>query len=264
MKSNSSQGEKLTVKNVIRGFFRTILATYILSLIAVTPYFNWQYAKHNGFKKWLFLGEIVATAKSLVWPYYIFAKDVAPSQPTMKGKISEYTDKEYGYAFQFPSAWEMVRTPPKGEAGEVRVFMKGPKSMTLMVIVGKLETSVSKQAFAKNPYSEALVDDMINFTIETVYKKTSRDIGASRMVVGEQRAVRSDVGIKFFVSTAHFIKTKSGELPVVASGIHYIPFEKNHMIIFLMTSPVNPNANEEKETFTAIFNSFHLVGETPQ
>ena len=36
------------------------------------PYYNWNYAKTHGFVKWICLGEIVATAKSVAWPYYVF------------------------------------------------------------------------------------------------------------------------------------------------------------------------------------------------
>lgn len=252
------------MKKPISGILKAMAALYFLSFLVVTPYFNWQYAKHHGFLKWLFLGEIIATAKSVVWPYYLFfAKDASSAQPTPEGKISEYADNEYGYSFQFPSDWKMVPTPPKGEAGEVRVLIKSPKSTMLMAIVGKLETSISKQAFVNNPNSKAIVDTMINYTIESVYKKTSSDIGATRMVVGEKRTILSDVAVKFFISTAHFIKTRAGELPVAVTGIHYIPFEKDYIITFLMTSPLDPNAKEDNEMFKAVFNSFHLVGETP-
>jgi len=252
------------MKKIITSLLGALIGIYFLSLLVFTPHFNWQYAKHHGFIKWLFLGEIVATAKSAVWPYYIFiAKDASTAQPRPEGKIAEYTDNEYGYAFQFPSDWKMLKTSPKGEAGEVRVVMKSPKSTMLMAIVGKLEESISKQAFVSNPNSKAIVDAMINYTIESVYKKTSRDVGATRMVVGEKRAIPSEMAVKFFVSTVHFVKKEQGELPVVVAGIHYIPFEKDYLITFLMTSPLNPKATDENETIKSVLNSFHLVGEKP-
>ena len=40
------------------------------------PYYNWNYAKTHGFMKWLFLGEVVATAKAIVWPYYVLSNPV--------------------------------------------------------------------------------------------------------------------------------------------------------------------------------------------
>lgn len=241
-----------------------LIGIYFLSFLVIAPYFNWQYAKRHGFIKWLFLGEIVATAKSTVWPYYIFiAKDPSSAQSRLENKLIEYTDNEYGYAFQFPSDWKTAPIPPKGEAGEVRVVLKSPKSTTLMTSVGKLETSISKQALANNPNSSAIVDAMIIYTIDSVYKKASRDIGSSRMVVAEKRAMPSEIAVKFYISTLHFIKIEEGDLPVALVGIHYIPFEKDYLITLLMTSPVDPKDTDGNETFTNILNSFHLVDEKP-
>jgi hypothetical protein len=48
---------------------------YIYMFVAIlifAPYYNWQYAKDNGFASWLLLGEIVPTAKAMIWPYYVF------------------------------------------------------------------------------------------------------------------------------------------------------------------------------------------------
>lgn len=44
---------------------------YGVSLIIAVPYFNWRYAKDHGFGSWLVFGEVVATAKAVVWPYYV-------------------------------------------------------------------------------------------------------------------------------------------------------------------------------------------------
>jgi hypothetical protein len=34
------------------------------------PYFNWLYAKENGFVAWLFLGQVVPTGQAFIGPYY--------------------------------------------------------------------------------------------------------------------------------------------------------------------------------------------------
>lgn len=47
-----------------------LLYIYFIGLMISGAYFNWQYAKENGFLKWLFLGEIVPTLQSTIWPYY--------------------------------------------------------------------------------------------------------------------------------------------------------------------------------------------------
>ena len=49
-----------------------LVGSYLLSLSVMIPYFNWKYAQENGFIKWVILGEIIASAKSIIWPYYIF------------------------------------------------------------------------------------------------------------------------------------------------------------------------------------------------
>jgi len=60
------------MKKIISRLGFTILYVYILPITFFMPYYNWQYAKDNGFTKWLLLGEVVATGKSLVWPYFLF------------------------------------------------------------------------------------------------------------------------------------------------------------------------------------------------
>lgn len=44
----------------------------ITAMLIFAPYYNWTYARDNGFIKWLFLGEVSATAKAIVWPYFAF------------------------------------------------------------------------------------------------------------------------------------------------------------------------------------------------
>lgn len=55
-----------------RPIFQYILIGYIVVAIFIaTPVFNWGYARDNGFVKWILLGEVVATAKAIVWPYFL-------------------------------------------------------------------------------------------------------------------------------------------------------------------------------------------------
>lgn len=57
---------KRTFKNI--GF--AVCYIYWLSMMFAVPYFNWRYAKEHGFMSWLVFGEVIASAKSLIWPYY--------------------------------------------------------------------------------------------------------------------------------------------------------------------------------------------------
>lgn len=57
--------------------FRTIgFAVYYIYIgiaLVATPYFNWRYAVEHGFGSWLLFGEVIATAKAAIWPYYAVA-----------------------------------------------------------------------------------------------------------------------------------------------------------------------------------------------
>jgi hypothetical protein len=59
-----------TFKNVGLAVF------YVYSLVFAlfaTPYFNWRYAREHGFGSWLVFGEVIATGKAMIWPYYALA-----------------------------------------------------------------------------------------------------------------------------------------------------------------------------------------------
>jgi hypothetical protein len=45
----------------------------LVASIIFGPLYNWLYARENGVVKWVLLGEIVATAKAVIWPHYVFA-----------------------------------------------------------------------------------------------------------------------------------------------------------------------------------------------
>jgi hypothetical protein len=52
------------------------------------PYYNWKYAKANGFVKWLFFGDIISTAKALAWPYFELT-----SRPAKKALTKEQLEQ---------------------------------------------------------------------------------------------------------------------------------------------------------------------------
>lgn len=258
--------KKKEKKNIVSGFLMVLTWIYLISVSLIfVPFYNWQFAKDNGFVKWLVFGEVVPTAKAIVWPYFIFFAHPASSIQT-KGAVTllEYVDNDYGFAFQYPSNWKMFPPPPKDESSEVRVAIKTPSSNVLMVSTEKLYgPTPSRAEFIGNPKSSTVVDSLINLTIEAVYKKTSIDIGASRMVVAEKYSIPSDVAIKFYINTLHFIKTDKGELPTIITAIHCLPFDKDYSIRLMMTCTVDPTAKEENEALANVLNSFHLIGETP-
>jgi hypothetical protein len=61
------------MKNSFQNILTIVIGLYIfVSVMVFAPYFNWNYAKTHGFVKWIWFGEVVATAKAAVWPYYVF------------------------------------------------------------------------------------------------------------------------------------------------------------------------------------------------
>ncbi len=194
----------------------------------------------------LFLGMLVATT----WP----VQSVAQAPPR------EYVDHQYQFAFQFPTDWKFEKVPPQGEAGEVRVIVRHPtKPMRVMATVGQIGKTLTKRQFESSAKRDAVVEAMMELSLEQVYKKTSRDIGADRMIVSEKRVLPSDAGIKFYISTAHI----KGRVTMLVAGIHIMPFEKPYGVVFLMITPVYRTATADNETITRVFNSFHVLGERP-
>ena len=246
-----------------------VVGLYMLATMVAVPYFNWQYAKEHGFMRWLFLGEFVATAKGFAWPYFVVTRLSTAERNAAKedsvGLIAEappreYVDHQYQFAFQFPAGWKIEKNPPPGEAGEFRAIIRHPtKPMQVMATVGHLSKTLTKRQFESSANRDTVVEAMMELSLEQAYKKTSRDIGADRMIVSEKRVLPSDAGIKFYISTAHI----KGNLTTLVAGMHIVPFEKPYMVILTMVTPLDPTATEDNETITRVFNSFHVLGERP-
>lgn len=59
------------MKKILSNIAAGVIGIYCLFVAIMATYYNWQYAKENGFIKWLFLGEVVSTFKSFFWPYFV-------------------------------------------------------------------------------------------------------------------------------------------------------------------------------------------------
>lgn len=62
------------MKKVFQKIGIMILNAYFIITMLIIPVFNWRYAQEHGFVSWLFLGEVVATFKAVIWPYYAFTE----------------------------------------------------------------------------------------------------------------------------------------------------------------------------------------------
>ena len=131
--------------------------------------------------------------------------------------------------------------------------------MYVIAAIGHIGRDLTKKEFESSPNRDTMVEAIMDFTIEQVYKKTSRDLGAERMIVSEKRALPSDIGIKFYISTAHI----KDNVTTLIAGTHIAPFGKPYMVTFTMVSPVDKTATRDNATITRVFRSFHILGEKP-
>lgn len=65
-------------KHPVFAVFTQFIYIYVVGVMLSVPYFNWRYARDHGFVSWIFFGEVVATAQSVVWPMYAFSQESKP------------------------------------------------------------------------------------------------------------------------------------------------------------------------------------------
>lgn len=222
--------------------------TMLYSLIAIVAYF--VFAFNPSLMEWSY-GWALKPLRVVGAEPLSSDKDTSPR---------EYVDQQYQFAFQFPADWKLEKYPPSGEAGKMRAVIRHPtKPMQIIAMVGEIDTAINKNQFESNPNRELAVEALMELSLEQLHKKTSRDIGADRMAVSEKRALPSDTGIKFYISTSHI----KGNVTMRVASIHIVPFEKPYMVMFTMISPVDQTATQDNETITGVFNSFHVLGDRP-
>ena len=74
------------MKTMLKTCVMVFLMLYGWSVMGVASYYNWTYANEKGFKQWLLLGQIVPTAKAVVWPYFVFV----PSSSVQHSNSSQF------------------------------------------------------------------------------------------------------------------------------------------------------------------------------
>ncbi len=72
-------------KSPLFNFISVCANLYLVTVLIAAPYFNWQFAREHGFAEWLAWGEIMPTAKALVWPYFAIR---GPKSPPPAGPLS--------------------------------------------------------------------------------------------------------------------------------------------------------------------------------
>lgn len=71
---------KKNIKIFLLKLLHLIIVQYIICVFIFVPYFNWKYAKQNGFISWVMLGEVVSTFKGVFFPYFLI-KDLSTPKP---------------------------------------------------------------------------------------------------------------------------------------------------------------------------------------
>lgn len=214
------------------------------------------------------LGSLLSGARQGVLPGFVFLIGlfslIAVAGGAAAGDaakdLAEYRDPEYQYAFNYPADWRIRRLPEGKKNENIRVVLLGPNSSSFVVVVEKNVQSVTKAEFESNPDRTKRVNELIEQTIRQIYQTISRDIQATDMKIGDRLDLSDQRGIKFYVSSLHAMPKGN---PVIVAGIHVLPFSKEHMINFVMTTLWDPAKKEENATLQAVFNSFRLVGESP-
>lgn len=85
---------KAAFKKLFANIFSILISLYfIVSIFVFIPYYNWDYVKTHGFKKWLILGEVFASAKAFTWPYYVFVSFSSDDTPSHVTHAIDYSNK---------------------------------------------------------------------------------------------------------------------------------------------------------------------------
>ncbi|KAA0259373.1 hypothetical protein FHQ18_00410 [Deferribacter autotrophicus] len=77
------------------------VAYFLVSFSIFAPFYNYEYAKQNGFIKWLLLGQIVPTIKALAFPYFEY-------QRYYNKQISKELDKIFGSLTYYKEAISLL------------------------------------------------------------------------------------------------------------------------------------------------------------
>jgi hypothetical protein len=117
-------------------------------------YYNWQFARGNGFLNWVFLGEIVPSAKALIWPYFAFVANSDSKSPSPEDAeiaryfvsggqvIEEYQKQETALTLQANKIAEIFDSREKTDPDGARLYLADSMDVLLQGVqptVEKLE-----------------------------------------------------------------------------------------------------------------------------
>ncbi|HSE90683.1 MAG TPA: hypothetical protein VLJ79_31020 [Candidatus Binatia bacterium] len=172
--------------------------------------------------------------------------------------VQEYYDRDYGYVFQYPTSWKLQLLPEGDANKDIRLLLQGAEGSSFMVVVDKTKATLKKTDFENGSERTQRIGAMMQQTIAQIYQSISEGIKAVNMKVGERLDLSNEFGVKFYIATLN--EMKNGK-PIIVAGIHAFPFNKDYSVNFTMTTFYDPEATQENQRLTEVFNSFRLIGE---
>jgi hypothetical protein len=192
------------------------------------------------------LGGAVLLAALLGWPALAGA-DAA---------MTDYSDPQYRFRFQFPADWRLEKVPTPGEGGEVRLAAKSAtKPVFVLAIVTPMMPAITREEFERRPDRDGLVDELIRRAVDQVYAKMSRDLAASRMVVDETKRRVGDAGIGFSIQTTH----ATSEGPTTVAGSHVVPFGAPYVVTLMVVARGAGSTPEDLVTRGRLLDSLQVI-----
>jgi hypothetical protein len=198
-----------------------VFVGYLVVAALLLPYYNWQYAKDNGFVAWFLFGEILPTIKSLAWPYFMFfaggptqrraapdmnaselerysrvlgtlhSRDLTPADlDELRGVIREYTTRTGQYLS--PEEMRLFRGGMKlsadyqYELAQSMLFSWDQRSYTTTQAFDKL----AKQVVGLRK-AEVLADDLDAIRAAATHRTYANDADGTRHSFGRETIVDS-------------------------------------------------------------------------
>lgn len=108
---------------------------FVIGMFLALPYFNWAYARQHGFTSWILFGEIIASSKALIWPYYFVSECILHSERPQDGDRVHYTNSKHAcdQALQIVARFSGVSNLPAGESLEVATLLEAAISEARLV-----------------------------------------------------------------------------------------------------------------------------------
>jgi hypothetical protein len=190
--------------------------------------------------------------------FLVFLLTASLSYAQDRVAFEEFRDAEYAYAFRYPADWKLQKLPEGDANKDMRVALRGANGSSFTVVVARGGKKLSQADFDSDQKRTEIVADLMHQTIEQIYRGITKNLGSEEMKMGERRNLSNSAGVKFYISTLNVMKAGK---PIIVAGIHAFPFAKSYSVNFMMTAFLDPGAKKENELLTAVFNSFHLLGE---